>query len=60
MSLSRMMLTAVPTVALTALLGAGCGDGEGPIGRGSTAPSATAQDTSRSPASDQASNQEAP
>ena len=64
------MLTAVPTVALTALLGAGCGDGtatrdgQGPIGRESTAPSATAQDTSRSPASDQvsdqASNQEDP
>ena len=60
------MLTAVPTVALTALLGAGCGDGaatrdgQGPIGRESTAPSATAQDTSRSPAGDQASNQEDP
>jgi hypothetical protein len=60
------MLTAVPTVALTALLGAGCGDGaatrvgHGPIGRESTAPAATAQDGSRSPASDQASNQEDP
>jgi len=60
------MLTAVPTVALTALLGAGCGDGaatpdsQGSIGRESTAPSATAQDTSSSPASDQASNQEDP
>jgi hypothetical protein len=54
------------TVALTALLAAGCGDGaatrdgHGPTGRDSTAPSATAPDTSRSPAADQASNQEDP
>jgi hypothetical protein len=61
------MLTAVPTVALTALLGAGCGDGgatprygQSSTGRESTAPSATAQDTSGSPANDQASNQEDP
>ena len=55
----------MPTVALIVLLGAGCGagaatrDGQGPIGSGSTAPSATTPD-SRSPASDQASLQEEP
>jgi hypothetical protein len=60
------MLTAVPTVALTALFGAGCGegaatrDGQGSVGRESTALSATAQNTTRSPASDQASNKEDP
>ena len=59
------MLTAVPTVALTALLagcddGAATRDGRGPVGRESTAPSATARDTSRSPASDPTSNQENP
>jgi hypothetical protein len=53
------MLTAVPAVALTALLGSGCGngagtrDGQGPTGRESTALSATAQDNSRRPASNQ-------
>ena len=53
-------------MALAALLGAGCGDGaatrdgQGPNGREPTAPSMTAQDTSRSPASDQANNQEDP
>jgi hypothetical protein len=55
-----MMLTAMPAVALTALLAATCGDGRGPTGRESTVPSTTAQYTSRSPASDQASNQEDP
>jgi hypothetical protein len=53
------MLTAVPTAVLTALLGAGCGDGaatpdgQDPHDRDSTAPSATAPDTTRSPASNQ-------
>jgi hypothetical protein len=60
------MLTALPTVALTALLAVGCADddatrdGHGPSGRESTAPSATVRATSRSSASDQASNQEDP
>ena len=54
------------TVTLTALFAAGCGDsaatpdGQGPTGRESPAPSTTTQDTSRRPASDQASNQEDP
>jgi hypothetical protein len=52
------MLTAVLTVALTALLGAGCGDGQGPTGREPTA--TTVQDSSRSPASYQANEQEDP
>jgi hypothetical protein len=60
------MLTAVPTVALSALFVGRCGDGthtrdaQGSIGREPTASSATAQNTSRTPASDQASNQEDP
>ena len=60
------MLTALPTVALTVLLAAGCGDGSptrsdpGPVGREATAPSATAQDTPRGPASNHASTQKDP
>ena len=60
------MLTAVPTVALTVLLGAGCGDRSatrddpGNLGRKSTASSAPAPDTTRSRVSDPASDQEDP
>jgi hypothetical protein len=54
------------TVALTALLAAGCGDGSatgddpGTVGRESTAFSAAAPDSSRSRASDRDNNQEDP
>jgi hypothetical protein len=67
-SLSRATLTAASTIALTLVFAAGCGalavtgDGPRPAGGEPTAPSATAQETSRSPASDpgdeRAGNQE--
>jgi hypothetical protein len=55
MSLTKTMLTAVPTVILTALLGAGCGGGETSDDRraddlDSTAPSTPVPPPSRSPA----------
>ena len=65
-SFSKTILTAVPTLALTALLAAGCGDSSAPrddpgtLGRESTASSAPGPDTLRSRASDQANNQEDP
>ena len=56
MSLTRTILTAVTTVTVTALLGAGCGGGArtsadpGSFDRESTAPSSPAQEHLRSPA----------